>query len=155
MDETTSNWEQEHDKLYSYLRQLQIKNKTWDALKNKKTRVKNITATNIQPSRASDMEMFQQGNCSSKNLTHLFYSTEKTGQEQAKKVCKGCPVKGSCLNYALENPEENMGGTGVWGGTTAEERKPLRGEIAHGITHPLSLPVFKRKEPPSQLGTES
>jgi WhiB family redox-sensing transcriptional regulator len=38
--------------------------------------------------------------------------------EEAKKVCSGCPVKDTCLEYALGKQV-----SGIWGGTTLEERK--------------------------------
>lgn len=40
----------------------------------------------------------------------------------AKKQCADCPVKNLCLEYALVANETH----GVWGGTTAKERKDLR-----------------------------
>ena len=40
----------------------------------------------------------------------------------AKAVCESCPVVGSCLSYALETNQES----GVWGGTSEEERRKLR-----------------------------
>ena len=38
--------------------------------------------------------------------------------EQAKWVCRRCPVKAECLEYALERDEE----WGVWGGMSRSER---------------------------------
>lgn len=38
--------------------------------------------------------------------------------EQAKRVCKGCPVKSDCLRWAVESGQAD----GVWGGLTPEER---------------------------------
>jgi WhiB family redox-sensing transcriptional regulator len=40
----------------------------------------------------------------------------------ARKVCRGCPVKGICLSCALAHGQE----AGIWGGTTEEERRHLR-----------------------------
>ncbi len=39
----------------------------------------------------------------------------------AKRICKACPYKNPCLEWALENNE-----LGIWGGTTAYERRGLR-----------------------------
>lgn len=39
----------------------------------------------------------------------------------AKRVCAGCPVRLRCLSEALEH-----GHTGIWGGTTDEERRLIR-----------------------------
>lgn len=43
-------------------------------------------------------------------------------QAQAKRLCQGCPVIEECLEYALTANEP----WGVWGGTTARERKGMR-----------------------------
>jgi len=40
----------------------------------------------------------------------------------AKAVCRSCPVEQKCLQYAFETNQE----TGIWGGTTEEERRRLR-----------------------------
>ena len=57
----------------------------------------------------------------------LFFPLGGTGAplaqaEMAKAMCQGCPVRERCLHYALETNQ----GTGVWGGTTEEERRVLR-----------------------------
>lgn len=59
----------------------------------------------------------------------------------ARALCRGCPVKSPCLEYALEFPPSDM--HGVWAGLTprqlaAEQRKrrivPTRPTIAQMIT---------------------
>lgn len=42
--------------------------------------------------------------------------------EQAKAVCADCPVRQTCLEWALTTPEP----WGIWGGLTEEERAALR-----------------------------
>ena len=42
--------------------------------------------------------------------------------EAAKKVCRPCPVKRTCLSRALDYGPE----AGIWGGTTEAERRRLR-----------------------------
>jgi WhiB family transcriptional regulator, redox-sensing transcriptional regulator len=42
--------------------------------------------------------------------------------EQAKAVCRICPVREACLQYALETKQVD----GIWGGTTEDERRRLR-----------------------------
>jgi WhiB family transcriptional regulator, redox-sensing transcriptional regulator len=42
--------------------------------------------------------------------------------ELAKAVCRPCPVRTECLRWALDAREEH----GIWGGTTADERKRMR-----------------------------
>lgn len=39
---------------------------------------------------------------------------------EAKKVCMACPIRTACGSYALRH-----GVTGVWGGTTEEERRGM------------------------------
>lgn len=41
---------------------------------------------------------------------------------EAKKTCGDCWIKEDCLKYAMQYPDLQ----GVWGGTTAHDRKALR-----------------------------
>jgi WhiB family redox-sensing transcriptional regulator len=57
----------------------------------------------------------------------LFFPVGTTGQalvqiDRAKEVCDQCPVKQDCLDYALETNQDS----GIWGGTSEEERRVLR-----------------------------
>jgi WhiB family redox-sensing transcriptional regulator len=45
----------------------------------------------------------------------------RTQVEACKVVCRGCPVRDRCLQYALENGE-----VGIWGGTDDRERTLMR-----------------------------
>jgi WhiB family redox-sensing transcriptional regulator len=46
-----------------------------------------------------------------------------TGVEaQARKVCATCPVRDQCLTHAVTHHEIH----GIWGGTSARERRRLR-----------------------------
>lgn len=47
----------------------------------------------------------------------LFFSDDPGDQDSAKKICDDCTVQGPCLAWALDNRE-----SGVWGGTTDEDR---------------------------------
>jgi len=53
----------------------------------------------------------------------VFFSSEKYSDTRrtALALCKGCPTKRSCLEFALDNHE-----AGIWGGTTEEERRIMR-----------------------------
>ena len=56
----------------------------------------------------------------------LFFPPGTTGPavfqaEQAKTVCRRCPVTAQCLTWALEAGVEH----GVWGGQTEEERRAM------------------------------
>ena len=44
----------------------------------------------------------------------------------AKLICRGCPVKMTCLNWALASGQES----GIWGGLTEEERHRLQRRAA-------------------------
>jgi hypothetical protein len=50
----------------------------------------------------------------------LSRATENT--RQAVSLCRGCPVRLLCLDYALSNNEIY----GVWGGTSAKQRGGMR-----------------------------
>lgn len=54
----------------------------------------------------------------------LFFPVSETGPhvEQAKAVCRGCPVRTDCLERAVRAGEP----AGIWGGLTAPERRRLR-----------------------------
>ena len=45
----------------------------------------------------------------------------------AMRVCRVCPVRAQCLDYALSGAD-TWGGiaTGIWGGTTPQQRNKLR-----------------------------
>jgi WhiB family transcriptional regulator, redox-sensing transcriptional regulator len=45
---------------------------------------------------------------------------------EAKQVCLACPVQAQCLDWALGHSITD----GVWGGTTAEERRAVRGVLS-------------------------
>ena len=57
----------------------------------------------------------------------LFFPIGTTGaalrqMEEAKRICRDCPVQIQCLAWALENGAAD----GVWGGTTSDERRVIR-----------------------------
>ena len=57
----------------------------------------------------------------------LFFPVGTTGLalvqiENAKAVCGACDVQAACLEFALATNQES----GVWGGTSEEERRKLR-----------------------------
>lgn len=61
----------------------------------------------------------------------LFFPVGTTGPallqiEAAKAVCRLCEVRQECLQYAIESNQEY----GIWGGTTEEERRFMRRELA-------------------------
>ncbi len=57
----------------------------------------------------------------------LFFPVGSTGYalvqiERAREVCGQCPVRVECLDYALETNQDS----GIWGGTSEDERRILR-----------------------------
>ncbi len=57
----------------------------------------------------------------------LFFPVGRTGPavsqiEAAKAVCRTCPSQSPCLEFALATNQES----GVWGGTSEDERRSLR-----------------------------
>ncbi|MGW6912504.1 WhiB family transcriptional regulator [Kitasatospora sp. NPDC054939] len=62
----------------------------------------------------------------------LFFPISYTGfglvqVEEAKGVCKGCPIKAACLEDILqhEGSKSARDRSGVWGGTTPGERHKI------------------------------
>lgn len=51
----------------------------------------------------------------------VFYPSTDEEAEEAKSICRICPVRESCLEYALVNRERD----GVWGGATERERRRI------------------------------
>ncbi len=62
----------------------------------------------------------------------LFFPIGNTGPallqiDEAKQVCRSCPVTESCLRWALESGQD----AGVWGGTSEDERRALKSRTAY------------------------
>lgn len=67
----------------------------------------------------------------------LFFPIGTAGEsvvqiDEARQVCRTCPVCGPCLRWALDS-----GSAGVWGGTTEDERRTLRRQIRPADMGPL------------------
>ncbi|MFD3821912.1 WhiB family transcriptional regulator [Streptomyces sp. NPDC058625] len=61
----------------------------------------------------------------------LFFPIGNTGPallqiEEAKAVCRRCPVMERCLQWALESGQEH----GVWGGTDEDDRRRMKRRAA-------------------------
>ncbi|WP_217231330.1 WhiB family transcriptional regulator [Streptomyces anulatus] len=57
----------------------------------------------------------------------LFFPIGTTGPallqiEEAKAVCRRCPVTEQCLQWALENGQD----AGIWAGSTEDERRAMK-----------------------------
>ena len=53
----------------------------------------------------------------------IFYPKKGGSTAEAKRVCRGCPVRAECLAYALQHDELSFG---VWGGLSVVERRRLK-----------------------------
>ncbi len=49
----------------------------------------------------------------------IFYPASDEEADEAKAVCAECQVRKACLEFALDTREAE----GIWGGTTARERR--------------------------------
>ncbi len=61
----------------------------------------------------------------------LFFPVGTTGPaieqiENAKAVCRGCEAQTLCLEYAIATNQDS----GIWGGTSEDERRQLRKRYA-------------------------
>lgn len=63
----------------------------------------------------------------------LFF--EETNISEAKKICKECPVREECLEYALIYLIPD----GVWGGVSARKRRPMAKAREKGMTIPALI----------------
>ncbi len=51
----------------------------------------------------------------------VFFPSDGVGVTIAQRICTSCPVRATCLEYALENRIDH----GVWGGTSERERRRI------------------------------
>jgi WhiB family redox-sensing transcriptional regulator len=65
----------------------------------------------------------QQAACHGTDL-NLFYPERGESAGPARQVCARCPVRQPCLEYALSNRITS----GIWGGLTERERRPLQSD---------------------------
>ncbi|MET8146013.1 WhiB family transcriptional regulator [Sphaerisporangium sp. NPDC005288] len=61
----------------------------------------------------------------------LFFPIGNTGPalmqiEEAKQVCRSCPVSDPCLKWAIESGQD----AGVWGGLSEDERRAVKRRTA-------------------------
>ena len=56
----------------------------------------------------------------------LFFPERGASTREAKEVCRGCVVRGDCLEYALLKGEK----FGIWGGMSKRERRRIRRQRA-------------------------
>ena len=72
---------------------------------------------------AAELEWQDQALCAETDPEAFF--PEKGGSTRdAKRVCRVCPVRAECLQYALDHDER----FGIWGGMSERERRRLKRE---------------------------
>lgn len=69
--------------------------------------------------------------------TSLFFPVTAPGVEAARAICQGCPVRGECLEYALDRNIDD----GVWGGQSERTRRRIRAARRRGAAEPVPPPV--------------
>jgi len=52
----------------------------------------------------------------------LFFPQPGVDTSYARSICRGCPVRIQCLDYALQSGQKH----GIWGGMTESQRRRLR-----------------------------
>ncbi len=56
-----------------------------------------------------------------------FFVGNGGSSQQGKRICAGCPVRSECLDHVMSLPRYGDAYvSGIWGGTTEEERRQLR-----------------------------
>ena len=74
-----------------------------------------------------------EGNCRL-HPPSTFFPSDGVGVDRARKICRDCPVTGTCLEYALEERIDH----GVWGGCSERERRRIlkrrRDEVRFTVT---------------------
>lgn len=50
-----------------------------------------------------------------------FFPSDGAGVEVARRICEDCPVRATCLEFALVNRVDH----GVWGGASERERRRI------------------------------
>lgn len=66
------------------------------------------------------VDWMEHGSCRGGSVEVWF--PEQPDFREARRVCRRCPVKDECLDYAMNRPEM----FGVWGGTSPTERAELK-----------------------------
>ena len=72
------------------------------------------------PDPDSETAWMADGNCRL-HPPATFFPSDGVGVDKARKICRDCPVMGTCLEYALEERIDH----GVWGGCSERERRRI------------------------------
>ena len=97
-----------------------------------------------------DIDWYGQARCRERDV--LFYPLENAREKQkanaaqtahAKELCRVCPVRWTCLDYALTRPERY----GIWGGFDPRERNQIRRDMTR-MERKLGIVGGMRPTPP-------
>ena len=55
----------------------------------------------------------------------MEFNKQASNIKTAKAICRQCPVREDCLEYAMSYPHTYMSLPGIWGGLTEAERRQL------------------------------
>ncbi len=78
--------------------------------------IENKDASSLVPG-----DWFEHGACRG-NTEVDFFPTQGQSTREAKEICRTCPVKEPCLEYAMATTTQH----GIWGGTSERERRRMR-----------------------------
>jgi len=67
-----------------------------------------------------DADWMAQGKCRDMDPS-VFFPSDGIGVQAAQRICAVCPVKVTCLEFALADRVDH----GVWGGTSERERRRI------------------------------
>lgn len=76
-----------------------------------------------------------------------FFPAPSESAEAAVSLCRTCPVQGSCLAWALDAGDLH----GVWGGTTARERRAMSVVWRSGELGTTRIPLPRAAAPTAEL----
>ncbi len=87
---------------------------------------------------------------------NLFFPVGSTGPdlliiEQAKAVCRRCPVIGACQEWALETRQDS----GIWGGLSEAERRSILRQRGRGTGRKKAAAPAKAPREPAKCGTDA
>ena len=80
-----------------------------------------MTGRHVPPASPELVKWMRRSACRDRDPGMFFPADERSTQE-AKSVCRECPVRDHCLAYAVDNRITD----GVWGGLSELERRALR-----------------------------
>jgi len=85
-----------------------------------------VTRPGLDPDEwGARMAWRQRANCVGLD-PELFFPVRGSSTRDAKEVCRGCVVRGECLEYAVAARER----FGIWGGLSERERRRERRALA-------------------------